>query len=497
LGALKSVSNYKYENSKFKLIHKKEYEYEARIMPLWPRVVYSFMARIWIPLTPYRGAPENLYNYSSGQYGISIGKLLMTKETDIYMDSVQLNKETRYAYGNNTYLQPTQIVRTNSNSQTEVTTMKFPYDFQSTGIYAEMVAKNMISPTIEKKVEAGYSKTTKTNYSNFSGLYLPSSVETSYNGQSYIREITFNSYDSNGNILEMTGKDGLKKSYIWGYNNKYPVAEITGKSLSEIPGSLLNGTVINNPASDAALKTELAKLHTLTGSSLITTLTYKPLVGITSQTSPQQLTTSYEYDIYGRLVNIKDHMGNLLENYAYSMKNSPNSNIGSGYMSISYPIMESYNKICLPNSQIGFANYIESSRQDVWGDLDSRGQPAINGDQSVVCTPASGYAKIKFVSMMNQSGRIKIDFVQDGHVVATRRYSYDTMLKPLKETEIYIPAGKYNIIFKNEDYNYFGKNAFRYYMNNRSVGSGYYVSNKELCNFVGGHEYQITVTNIY
>lgn len=496
LGALKSISNYKYEDGKFKLAHKKEFEYTARIMPLWPRVVYSFMGRIRVPLGTYQGGKENLYDCLSGQYGISIGKLLLTKEVEINLDSVRLNKETRYTYGNNTYLQPSRIVRMNSVYQ-EISSIKYPYDDQHTGVHGEMVSKNMISSVIEKKVESGDTKTTKTNYNKFDGLLLPSSVETSYNGQPYIRELTFNTYDSYGNILEMTGKDGLIKSYIWGYNNRYPIAEIVGKPLSYISASLLNKTIINSPSSDAALKSELNKLYTLPETSMITIMTYKPLVGVTSRTSPQQLTTSYEYDMYSRLINIKDHTGNLLENYTYSIKKTSNAITGPSLSGTSFPIMESYNKICLPNSQIGFANYIERNNQDVWGDLDVAGQSAINRDQNVICTPVAGYAKIKFISMMNQSGRIKIDFIQGDHIIATKRYSYDKMLNPLKETEIYIPAGEYNITFSNEIYNFFGENAFKYVLNNNSVGSSYYISNKGKCNFVGGHAYQITITNIY
>jgi YD repeat-containing protein len=49
----------------------------------------------------------------------------------------------------------------------------------------------------------------------------------------------------------------------------------------------------------------------------LTTYTYKPLVGVTSITDPDNKTRTYEYDGFGRLKQIKDHNGNIIEHYNY------------------------------------------------------------------------------------------------------------------------------------------------------------------------------------
>ncbi|MDR6969108.1 YD repeat-containing protein [Flavobacterium arsenatis] len=52
----------------------------------------------------------------------------------------------------------------------------------------------------------------------------------------------------------------------------------------------------------------------------MSTYTYKPLVGITSMTDPKGLTTTYEYDAFGRLKCVRDHQGNILTESKYHYK---------------------------------------------------------------------------------------------------------------------------------------------------------------------------------
>jgi hypothetical protein len=50
----------------------------------------------------------------------------------------------------------------------------------------------------------------------------------------------------------------------------------------------------------------------------MTTCTYEPGVGISSQTDANGIITYYEYDGFNRLMNIKDYKGNIIKNYLYN-----------------------------------------------------------------------------------------------------------------------------------------------------------------------------------
>lgn len=55
--------------------------------------------------------------------------------------------------------------------------------------------------------------------------------------------------------------------------------------------------------------------------AVMTTYTYQPTVGMTSQTDAKGMTIYYEYDIFGRLKYVKDQNGNILKQTDYHYKN--------------------------------------------------------------------------------------------------------------------------------------------------------------------------------
>ncbi len=62
----------------------------------------------------------------------------------------------------------------------------------------------------------------------------------------------------------------------------------------------------------------LDELRCYPADAQMTTYTYEPLVGMTSQTSANNLTTTYEYDGLNRLAIVKDEQGNIRQQVAYN-----------------------------------------------------------------------------------------------------------------------------------------------------------------------------------
>lgn len=134
--------------------------------------------------------------------------------------------------------------------------------------------------------------------------------------------MNFAAYDGRGNLSEQYKTGDAHTAYLWGYRGMYPVAKVVGSTYSTIT-ALVNLSTINNPSSDATMRTELNKIRTgLAGSmAQVTTYTYSPGYGMTSSTDPSGVTTYYDYDALGRLQNVRDHNRNIIKRYTYKLNN--------------------------------------------------------------------------------------------------------------------------------------------------------------------------------
>jgi YD repeat-containing protein len=133
-------------------------------------------------------------------------------------------------------------------------------------------------------------------------------------------EVQYDRYDDVGNILQLRKTDNIPILFLWSYNKHYPVAEakgITYEALTQILGENEIKNIADNYFSDEQLREKLQTLRERLPHAMITSYTYRPLVGMTSQTDPNGITTYYEYDEFNRLKIVRDHEGNVLYQYEY------------------------------------------------------------------------------------------------------------------------------------------------------------------------------------
>ncbi|WP_460559475.1 DUF5977 domain-containing protein [Ferruginibacter profundus] len=255
---------------------------------------------------------------------ISYWAPLKTTTETVYDENGQnpVTSISNYYYDNTSHLQATRIEGTNSKGQSTKTTTTYPHDYVGNSVYDAMIANNIISPVIDTKLQTGNTITNeqKVNYGSYnSGNLLPQTFQTAVKGNALETEGSFDRYDANGNVLQLTNnKTGIVTTILWGYGYKYPVAEIKGATYDQVVVQLSAGGI---PAlqtmDDAALQVELNRIRTNLPSAYVTTYTYKPGAGVTSITDTHNKTNSYEYDAFNRLLLVKDQDGNVVKKNEY------------------------------------------------------------------------------------------------------------------------------------------------------------------------------------
>lgn len=139
----------------------------------------------------------------------------------------------------------------------------------------------------------------------------------------YKESVSFSEYDDKQNLRSQQKTGDVITSFVWGYGKRYPVAMIIGKTYQEAnTQSGLNMSIVDNPASDQALRTELSKLYQLQNAK-VKTLTYRREYGISSETDETGKSIFYEYDASGRVSLVRDFEGNILKRYCYNYSGLP------------------------------------------------------------------------------------------------------------------------------------------------------------------------------
>lgn len=186
---------------------------------------------------------------------------------------------------------------------------------------------------IRRWFERGTSRLDKTYTSadpasiTFSNTTTPS-TPTYYQSQIADLEYSYR-YDKNGNIIEILYRNVPVVSYLWGYNAVYPVVEAREIGYDELLATLSSAGVSTNEMSklegitSARWTSILATVRNLKPRAELSRLTYSPLIGILSATDAAGVTTTYNYDERGRLIDIKDFNNYLIERYEYHYKLNP------------------------------------------------------------------------------------------------------------------------------------------------------------------------------
>jgi hypothetical protein len=196
-----------------------------------------------------------------------------------------------------------------------------------------MIDNNVINEPIEDSVYVIKSGTTEKtliewrqynyyqpNTSQAALIRLQSVDEYDKKESVWIKTATF-IHDKKGRVLEQTDRNGIKTSYIWGYNGLYLIAKIDNCSLNQIKN--INGfeNIETTHIQDCLTSIQETALRAIKESE-VTTFEYIAFMGLKKMTDPTGKVIFYERDGHGKLEKIKNNDGKLLNKYSYSIGNT-------------------------------------------------------------------------------------------------------------------------------------------------------------------------------
>lgn len=272
-----------------------------------------------------------------------------------------LTTTRNFTYGNSAHNYPTLTEETNSTGEKVFTATKYGLDYTTNcspqmgsmvNHFSEMYSHNMMGLPIEKLQYRQDDNGTNRRY--ISGqltdhkLGLPHKIyflqtqpvitSQAFADPSCLLNASYPNYrlaatmlyDGLYNLQQESRTNDVPTTYFWGYNSRYPVAKVVGKTHTEALTSGIQQSILDNSATtDVAMRTELNKLRALSG-ALVTTYTYKPMVGVTSETDARGRITYYEYDGLNRLVVVRDHENKILKKLCYNYHGQAEDCVGSG-----------------------------------------------------------------------------------------------------------------------------------------------------------------------
>ncbi len=284
----------------------------------------------WSPrlMCSYQGASYHLVN--------GIAQKDQTIETTYDNSGNALSTTTNYFYDNPNNTEATRIETTDSKGVTikqekfgplELTEIQNRVTLSPTNLanIQTMLQKNILQVPILTETRKGTNLINRSlvNYGSFSGNILPNRIDVQNGTSNLTPRLYINNYDSKGNLLEQQKANDIPECFIWGYGGQYPVAKIVGTTWATANAvfSTADLAIINNPATtDAQMRNVLNNLRTSLPNTFVTTYTYKPLIGVTSETDANGKTATYEYDSFNRLKLIRDFNGNILKTFDYKYK---------------------------------------------------------------------------------------------------------------------------------------------------------------------------------
>ncbi|WP_321515378.1 BACON domain-containing protein [Marinifilum fragile] len=190
-----------------------------------------------------------------------------------------------------------------------------------------LLGKNVLIPIqIQQKENGTIKETIRTNYRDENDLLMIDNEEYAVSDNTLEVKLRYEKYDDRGNVLTLRKENDIAISYVWGYNQSYPVAKLENATYEDV-NSVLGASYYLGTA--GLTDSQKNSLVTNLPNSQVTTYSYKPLVGLSSQTDPNGVTTHYMYDTFSRLIEVRNHDNHLIQAFDYHYAEKSNLTVSS------------------------------------------------------------------------------------------------------------------------------------------------------------------------
>lgn len=315
------LSSVEYRDKNHKLLKREEYTYSP-----------SSSEEVWAPkIRNYYFNPDYSHPTRTMQpYNLWAQSYYLSKKvTTDYRAEGNIVDEERYAYTDYGVLSS---LKSNKHGVEKEKQFKYANSFTD-AVSVKMKGKYMVGIPIER-VELSAGKVvnaSKTEYKDTLNMILPKrtlkfssttpKTLADYAG-AYVQDIWFGKYTSRGRLLGYI-RNNLPVSFLWAYNNLYPVAKIEGKTYEAV--EKISSASISQLPANANTASITAVLNTVRNglandNALVTTYLYRPLVGVTEIVEPNKEKATFTYDDFNRLFQVKDHNGKVVNEYQYNYK---------------------------------------------------------------------------------------------------------------------------------------------------------------------------------
>ncbi|MEW7289014.1 RHS repeat protein [Aquimarina sp. 2304DJ70-9] len=294
------------------------------------------------------GTPGGTSTFLANRYRLTPVWTRLEKQTEKqYFSNDSVTTITKHFYDNTIHKQ---VTRTETTKNTEETILSKTYYPQDAGSLTDLSTTNLdainklssqhriatpiqVETYLKTGVDSALLSKTRTEFKDWGGEKIyPEIISTKDPmASNWDERMRYINYDDQGHPLEVTQTHGAPSVFIWGYNNRYPIAKISNATYAGMPTDLTNlineikttSNTENSTVKETNMQTlmETLRTHDYFKDSEVTTYTYDPQIGVTSITDPRGERIQYYYDGFNRLEAVKDNEGNLISEHKYHYKN--------------------------------------------------------------------------------------------------------------------------------------------------------------------------------